>query len=114
MGTTTKTYYTAQLKNNCPVCFANDGMVVSFKQKWKENRLLRKATNDLNYAIACEHCTSTIYPVQWTDDIERVFEFHQKMAKPERFRKLKPLAFMIIGLCIVGIAIGVFMSRGSF
>ena len=34
--------------------------------------------------MVCEKCKSTIYPVSWTEDIERMFDYYQKTVVPEK------------------------------
>lgn len=80
------------LKNNCPVCYSNKGLHLTFKQKIIETKLYKSLTSDISHEINCTNCNSVIYPVQWTDDIERVFEYHQKAFVPKKpsiyFKKL--------------------------
>ena len=88
------------LKNNCPECFSKDGLRLAFKQKFLETLLYTSVTKKINYNIACEICNTTIYPVQWTDDIERVFEYHQKVFVPKKastaLKKLSWFAILVI------------------
>lgn len=72
------------LNNNCPECYSQDGLLLVFKQKVKENKLYRAITPEITHNINCKTCNTTIYPVQWTDDIERVFNYHQKAITPKK------------------------------
>lgn len=72
------------LSNNCPECYSNNGLRLTFKQKIVETKFYKSITNDIKNSIACKTCNTTIYPVQWTDDIERVFEYHQKAFEPKK------------------------------
>ncbi len=66
------------LKNNCPECFSKNGLHLTFKQKFIETTFYKSNTNEIKHDIVCKTCDSIIYPVQWTDDIERVFEYQKK------------------------------------
>ena len=52
----------ANLTNNCPVCYANDGMVISFKQKKLKSGLMRRTLKEVEDKIECLKCKSHIYP----------------------------------------------------
>ncbi len=72
-----------QLNNNCPECFSKDGLRLTFKQRFKETPFYKKITPEIDQSIECLVCNTTIYPVRWTDDIERVFEYHKKAFSPK-------------------------------
>lgn len=84
------------LNNHCPECFSKTLHVV-FKQKFVETNLYRSVTNETVAELHCKTCNSTIYPVRWTDDIERVFDYHQRAFTPKKASlKLKRHAWMLI------------------
>lgn len=88
------------LNNNCPECYSKDGLRLTFKQKFIETKFYKSITKDIKNNIVCKTCNSTIYPVQWTDDIERVFEYHQKAFIPKKASTyLKKLSWIVI-ICI--------------
>lgn len=73
----------AEITNNCPECF-NQDMRLSFFQKHRVSRWYYQVTGEVRHQIVCNTCHSTIYPVKWTDDIERSFEYYQKMVTPQK------------------------------
>jgi len=68
----------ASLNNNCPECYSTNGMVLSFKQKKLKSKLLIKTKGNVIESINCGTCENQIYPGQWTQDIERVYQYHKK------------------------------------
>ncbi len=89
-------FYQASLRNNCPQCFSTDGLQLEFHQQWVENVWVRYTSRTVKEFLHCDHCQSAIYPVHWTQDIERVYQYHLKLAqKPSQFR-VKPLTWTII------------------
>ncbi len=72
------------LKNNCPQCYSKDGLRLTFKQKVVETALYKSVTSEIQNELACETCNSIIYPVQWTDDIERVVDYQKKAFTPKK------------------------------
>ncbi|MGS2725462.1 hypothetical protein ACU8DI_02555 [Psychroserpens sp. BH13MA-6] len=86
-----------QLNNNCPECYSNDGLQLTFKQGFKENALYKAITNNVINEMHCNTCHTDIFPVRWTDDIEQVVAYQQRAVqhKPQSF-KLKQLAWFII------------------
>ena len=71
------------LNNNCPECF-NQNLKLSFYQKHVYGKLFHRTTNQVTNQIVCGKCDSDIYPAKWTDDIERMFTYYQKMVVPEK------------------------------
>lgn len=94
---TTHTLHTARLNNNCPTCFATDGLELTFSQEKTENRFYEKGEKEISSKIYCHTCNHDIFPVNWTDDIERVHAYNRKLAEPmSTAMKLKPLLYFII------------------
>ncbi|MBP0904779.1 hypothetical protein ACFSKN_12995 [Mariniflexile gromovii] len=100
------------LNNNCPICYNNDGLNLTCSQKIVETNFYKTVTSEMKYDMACTNCKSTIYPVNWTDDIERVFEYHQKafeVIKPSTHLKkaswLAILSGVIIAISIVAVLV---------
>ncbi|TBN03338.1 hypothetical protein EYD45_10045 [Hyunsoonleella flava] len=91
------------LKNHCPECFSKDGLQLTFKQKFVETSFYKSITNHVSQEIFCNTCNSIIYPERWTDDIERVFAYHQKAFAPKPASKSFKKIFWI--LLIVGLII---------
>ena len=60
----------ARLSNNCPECYSNDGLEITFKQKLTENLFCKTITKDIIHELKCFNCNTTIFPIRWTDDIE--------------------------------------------
>ena len=73
----------AELKNNCPECFNNDGLVLSFIQKEMENAWYRKVEENLAVKLFCTICKTQIFPVRWDEHIERVYEYYNKLVSPK-------------------------------
>jgi hypothetical protein len=87
------------LKNNCPECYSKEGLRLTFRQKIKETNFYRSITSEVSYEINCNNCNSVIYPVQWTDDIERVFEYQKKAFTPNKSSAyLKKASWIVIGV----------------
>jgi len=96
------------LNNNCPECYNTNGLQLTFKQKFKETNLYKSITSETIQEIECKTCNTIIYPVMWTDDIERVFEYHQKAFVPKKpSTKLKKKAWLIIALFGIIITAGI-------
>ncbi|EDP71108.1 hypothetical protein FBALC1_01452 [Flavobacteriales bacterium ALC-1] len=99
----------ARLSNNCPECYSNDGIELTFKQKFIENAFYKAITNEVVNEMHCMNCNTQIFPIQWTDDIERVVEYQKRALQPKpKSIKLKPLAWVIIIvdlLLLVGIVL---------
>ncbi|WP_111308501.1 hypothetical protein [Confluentibacter sediminis] len=70
------------LNNNCPECYGKEGLILTFKQKVIQNQFYKSITLDITHSIHCKTCNNAIYPVQWTDDIERIVEYQQKSFTP--------------------------------
>lgn len=97
----------ASLANNCPECYADTGLILTFHQKHIENRWYKKVTGEVSSTLHCKKCNTTIYPVKWTDDIERVLDYYTKAVTPGKpsFR-LTRLSYILILLLIVIVAGG--------
>ena len=90
------------LKNNCPECFNTNGLRLTFKQKIKETAFYKSITSEISHEITCKTCNSIIYPVQWTDDIDLVFEYQKKAFTPKKTSTyLKKTSWIVIATIIV-------------
>ncbi|MGK0386383.1 MAG: hypothetical protein ACI849_000997 [Patiriisocius sp.] len=108
--TTTHTLHTARLKNNCPECFANDGLEFSFAQEQTVQKLSTNASKNISEILYCHTCKNTIYPVNWNDDIERVYAYHKKQVHPkESGMRLTKFGFGILLGVLIFVAIGVYL-----
>ncbi|WP_452224900.1 hypothetical protein [Lacinutrix chionoecetis] len=93
------------LNNNCPECFSKEGLKLTFKQKFLETSFFKSVTQDIATQMHCDNCNTAIFPVQWTEDIERVYTYQMKAFEPKKAsKKYKPLFWVIIGV-IAAIAI---------
>ena len=91
----------ADLTNNCPACF-NQELKLTFYQKHLISRFYNKTTTEVSHEIRCLTCGSVIYPVSWTEDIERSFEYFQKLTEPApRSIKFTRLTFGLIGILLI-------------
>ncbi|MBT0606883.1 hypothetical protein [Aequorivita echinoideorum] len=105
MGDFQKTIHTARLNNNCPTCFGKDGLEITFSQKLKETIFFEKASRQIGKSLYCHTCKNTIYPINWTEDIERVYDYNYKIAETKKqFPKTKPLFYVLIVVAIAVIA----------
>jgi len=66
------------LTNNCPECYSKDSLQLSFKQQKQFSKLFITTKKDIIECLDCKKCETTIYPGRWTDDIERVYNYHKK------------------------------------
>ncbi|GAA4273466.1 hypothetical protein U6A24_19155 [Aquimarina gracilis] len=96
-----------KLTNNCPECYSNDGMVLSFKQEKQKSKLLIRTKKNVFESIECGKCENTIYPGQWTTDIERVYDYHKKTitALPGSL-KFTGLSYFLVIVVILILAAG--------
>lgn len=101
----------ADITNNCPECY-NQDLKISFYQKHKYGRLFDKTTNEVSHKIKCNKCDSMIYPVNWTEDIERIFEYYRKMALPKKPSiKFTPLFYILLVSLAVFVSVGVYLFK---
>ena len=90
-----------QLNNNCPECYSQDGLQLTFKQRFIENILYKAVSKETSYSLFCDVCKTMIFPARWTDDIELVFEYQQRASPPKPVSfKLKRLSWLLIAILI--------------
>lgn len=104
------TLHTARSKNNCPTCFGTDGLEFTFLQNEKETPFFKKPAKQIEEKLYCHTCKTNIYPVNWTEDIERVYDYNKKIAETNKhYLMVKPLFYISIIVAIVLIAAGIYM-----
>jgi len=103
----------ASLTNNCPECF-NQDMTLSFYQKHLLSKFYNRTTSEISHAITCNKCNSKVYPVLWTEDIERSFEYFQKMVSPEptSLKFTKFFYLILVSVVILGVVTYYLFSTG--
>lgn len=82
MATSFITIKEVPISNNCPECFNNTGLKIIYKQKFVETKYYKSITDSITQDIICDNCHTTIYPVRWTEDIERVVAYQKKVLSP--------------------------------
>ncbi|WP_224488715.1 hypothetical protein [Robertkochia flava] len=102
MNLSKKVFQTATLSSNCPECFSNNSLLFTVSQKEVNTPWFYRLTDDLSEKIECQKCETTIYPVRYTDDIERVKAFYlRSMGTPTTTFRLKGLTYAILALIMV-------------
>ena len=114
----TKQFFTlkeVKLKNNCPECYSNEGLKLTFKQKIVDTLFYKTITEHTTLAMHCTVCNTDIFPVRWTNEIEQVVAYQQRAIKPKaKSLKLKRLAWILI-MIITAIIIGAILyASGVF
>ena len=102
----------ADITNNCPECY-NQELKLTFYQKHTYGAFYHRTTNEVTHEIKCKKCNSIIYPVNWTPDIERVYDYYNKLVAPDRASvRFTMLSFIILALmlCLVAAAIYFFLQ----
>lgn len=85
------------LNNHCPECYSNDGLRLTFKQRFVENTFYRAISNDIKHSLICQTCDTEIFPVRWTDDLERVYEYQERALTPKSATfQLKKLTWVLL------------------
>ncbi|MEO2050652.1 hypothetical protein [Flagellimonas beolgyonensis] len=103
----------ADITNNCPECY-NQELKLTFFQKHTYNAFYHRTTNEVTHEIKCKKCDSVIYPVNWTPDIERVFDYYNKLVSPDRPSvRFTTLFFIILILMIALVGAGVYFYLES-
>lgn len=86
-----------QLNNNCPECYSNSGLELTFKQRFVENMFYRAITEERINEMHCNTCDTDIFPARWTNEIERVVDYKRRAIQPKpKSLKLKKVAWILI------------------
>ncbi|WP_310991424.1 hypothetical protein [Aequorivita marina] len=110
MSVKTHNLHRARLHNNCPTCFGTDGLEFTFTQDEKETAFFHKPEKKIIEKLYCHKCNSPIFPVNWTEDIERVYDYNRKIAETNKnFLEVKPLFYILIVLAIALVAAGIYV-----
>lgn len=98
----------AEITNNCPECY-NQELKLTFFQKHAYNAFFHRTTSEVTHEITCKKCESKIYPVNWTPDIERVFEYFNKLVNPDKPSiRFTTLFFVLLMILIAVITAGAY------
>ena len=96
------------LNNNCPECYAQESLQLIFKQEKAFSKFLISIKKGFISTMHCKKCNTEIYPGMWTDDIERVYDYHKKTVQP------KPASFRLTGLFYLILLIMILISAIGF
>lgn len=91
----------ADITNNCPECF-NQKLKLTFFQLHTYNPFYHRTTEEISHEMKCQKCESIIYPVKWTEDIERVFDYYNKLVQPDKPSVRFTTLFFILLLLFLG------------
>ena len=92
----------ADITNNCPECY-NQDLKLTFYQKHTYNAFFHRTTDEVTHEIKCKKCFSIIYPVNWTTDIERVFDYYNKLVQPDKPSVRFTTLFFVVLILILGL-----------
>jgi uncharacterized protein YbaR (Trm112 family) len=114
MKQTKRIIHSARINNNCPECYDNEGLQFTFTQVISENRLYLRMEKKMEEELFCHSCKQQIYPISWTPDIERVYQYHKKKAIPMGMGKnYKTMAYLVfialLVIILIGVGAGVFL-----
>jgi len=94
----------APLNNNCPECFSQD-LTLRFSQRHLRTRFYNRTCAEVRQELQCNTCSNTIYPVRWTEDIERSVAYYQKAVTPARPSiRFSPLFYIVVLLATALVA----------
>lgn len=104
-----------ELNNNCPECYSREGLKLTFKQRFIETYFYKAISKETSFSMFCHVCSTMIFPVRWTDDIERVFNYQQRASpsKPTSF-KLKTISWVLIGILVAIVIVSAALVFGVF
>jgi len=109
MSTKTHSLHSARLHNNCPTCFGTDGLEFTFHQEEKESLFFHRPHLQVDEKLFCHKCNNQIYPVNWTEDIERVYDYNRKIAETNKqYLQVKPLFYILIISATILVAVGIY------
>lgn len=94
----------APLSNNCPECY-NQDMTLRFYQRHSYGAFYHRITPEVTRELQCNTCRNVIYPVKWTEDIDRSVEYYEKAVIPKRASiRFKPVFYVVLllAICLVG------------
>ncbi|SDB64345.1 hypothetical protein SAMN03097699_2947 [Flavobacteriaceae bacterium MAR_2010_188] len=95
-----------KISNHCPECYSAEGLELTCRQRFNETTFYKAIAKETRCDLYCETCDSEIFPVRWTDDIERVVDYHRRGLKPKRASiKLKKLTWILIIVAIILVAV---------
>ena len=103
------------ITNNCPECF-NQDLTLTFYQTHLRGGLYERITSEVYPELKCNTCSTVIYPVSWTEDIERSVGYYRKALNPDKpMIRFRPLFYILIllGVILAGGLIYLFLE-GAF
>jgi len=94
----------APLNNNCPECFSQD-LTLRFSQRHVRSKFYDRTCAEVRQELQCNTCNNIIYPVRWTEDIERSVAYYEKAVHPARPSiRFSPLFYMLALLGLAALA----------
>ena len=97
MNANRKVFQEATLSSNCPECYASNSLHLTVYQEEIDNPWYYQLTTRLSEDMVCKKCETTIYPVRYTDDLERIKAFYLKsMGQPKSSFRLKKMSYVVM------------------
>jgi len=113
MSDTFFTIKEVKLNNNCPECYSQEDLQLTFKQKITENSFYKAVTNETVHSLHCNKCNTEIFPARWTDEIDQVVDYHIRATNPKpKAVKLKKTTWIII-LAVIVILLGIVLFKAG-
>ena len=114
MNNTFFTIKEVRLNNYCPECYSQEELWLTIKQKSTENDFYKAVTEDTIHSLFCKKCSTEIFPIRWSEEIEQVVVYHMRAAVPKpKSLKLKKIAWILI-LTLAVVLLGVIFLKVGF
>lgn len=112
MSSKKKVFRQATLSSNCPECYNTNTLLLTLFQEENDTPWYYQLSDHCSETLVCKKCETTIYPVRYTKDIERVKAFYKRsMGIPPKAFRLKPLTFVALALLIAAVATTLLIAR---
>lgn len=103
------------LSKRCPDCGNSDSLELTFYQLRIESNFSTQITNKVSGVLYCHNTNTEISPVQWSEDIQRIFNTEkQKLKLQPKSRKFNKWFYGLITFLVVfALVLTVFIMKES-
>jgi hypothetical protein len=99
--------------DQCPMCNSSGNMAMTFYSEHTRTAMVSVTNNATTASVFCSACGAHVPVEKWTPGFESFFKQKKQALSLHRKRKLGPLFYVLMGLCVLGLGFAFYIIKNG-